>query len=230
MYILIVEDEPALADTLGEMMRDQHATVDTVYNGEDGLFYAENGAYDIILLDIMLPKMDGFEVVRRLREKKIQTPIILLTARDDTSDKVRGLNAGADDYITKPFVREELLARIRANARRTGDLLLDELSFADLTLHLTDCELQCGQKSVKLGFKELEIFKLLAATPTKVIPKNELLIKVWGYLSNADDNHVEVYISFLRKKLSFLESTVGIETVRRIGYRLAVAPKKDGIS
>lgn len=231
MYILIVEDEPALADTLSEMMRDQHYTVDTVYNGEDGLSYGESGAYDMILLDIMLPKKDGFEVVRRLREQNIKTPIILLTARDDTSDKVRGLNYGADDYITKPFSKEELLARIRANSRRQGVMLLDELQYDDLTLNLSSCELSCGKKSVKLGYKEFEIFKLLAAHPSQLVSKNDLLIKVWGYLSEADDNHVEVYISFLRKKLLFLESRVCIETVRKLGYRLETsAPERSGES
>ncbi len=220
MYILIVEDEVALADTLGEMMKAQHYAFDVVYNGEDGLTYGESNLYDTIILDIMLPKMDGFEVVRRLREKKIQTPVILLTARDDTSDKVRGLDCGADDYITKPFSKEELFARIRANSRRQGEVVLDEIRCEDLILSLSNCELSCGKKSVRLGFKEFEIFKMLTLNPSQIIPKSEILTKVWGPLSEADDNHVEVYISFLRKKLNFLESRVSIEAVRKIGYRL----------
>lgn len=220
MYILIVEDEFALADTLHDMMREQHYTADVVYTGEDGLTYGESNLYDAILLDVMLPGMDGFEVVRKLREKKIQTPVILLTAKDDTADKVHGLDCGADDYITKPFSKEELFARIRANSRRQGEVVLDEIRCGDLTLNLSNRELLCKNKSVRLGYKEFEIFKILSVTPGKVIPKNEILVKVWGFLTDAEENNVEVYISFLRKKLAFLGTKVTIEVVRKIGYRL----------
>jgi len=203
MRVLIVEDEVRLADTLGELLRTQKYSYDIVYDGEDGLAYAESGIYDVIILDIMLPKMNGFEVVRNLRKKKINTPVILLTARDEVSDKVKGLDSGADDYLTKPFSSEELLARIRALTRRQGEVVLDELTFSDLVLNLANYQLSCGGKSIHLGFKEFEIMRLLMANPAAVLSKDELLSKVWGYDSDAEDNNVEVYISFLRKKLQF---------------------------
>ena len=143
-----------------------------------------------------------------------------MTARDEVTDKVKGLDCGADDYLTKPFSTEELLARIRAVSRRLGEVLLDELQFADLTLNLSNCTLSCKTKSIKLGYKEFEIMKLLMANPGAIISKDDLLVKVWGYESDAEDNNVEVYISFLRKKLHFLESAVNIATVRKIGYHL----------
>lgn len=220
MYILIVEDEFALADTLYDMMREQHYTADVVYTGEDGLTYGESNLYDVILLDVMLPGMDGFEVVKQLREKKIKTPVILLTAKDDTADKVYGLDCGADDYITKPFSKEELFARIRSNSRRQGQVVLDEVVCDDLTLNLSNHELTCNNKSVRLGYKEFEIIKILAMSPGKVISKNEILVKVWGFLTDAEENNVEVYISFLRKKMTFLGTKVSIEVIRKIGYRL----------
>lgn len=227
MYILIVEDDRALADTLGELMREQRYTFDVVDNGEDGLAYAESDLYDMILLDIMLPKTDGFEVVRQLRKKKIRTPVILLTARDDVSDKVRGLDCGADDYITKPFSKEELFARIRANSRRQGEMVIDEIAVGDLCLDLSSSELTCGKKTIRLGFKEFTLFKLFMQNPMQVFSKTELLSKIWGYLSDAEENHVEVYISFLRKKLAYLGTTVAIETIRKLGYRLSPAPRKE---
>ena len=227
MYILIVEDDRALADTLGELMREQRYTFDIVDNGEDGLAYGESDLYDMILLDIMLPKMDGFEVVKQLRKKKIRTPVILLTARDDTSDKVRGLDCGADDYITKPFSKEELFARIRANSRRQGDMAIDEITAGDLRLDLSSSELSCGKKTIRLGFKEFTLFKLFMQNPMQVFSKADLLSKIWGYLSDAEENHVEVYVSFLRKKLAYLGTSVNIETIRKLGYRLSPAPHKE---
>ena len=150
MHILVVEDEVRLAETLKEILKTQKYTCDLVYDGEDGLAYAESGIYDVILLDIMLPKMNGFDVVRTLRSKKVSTPVILLTARDEVTDKVKGLDCGADDYLTKPFSTEELLARIRAVSRRLGEVLLDEMQFADLTLNLSNCTLSGKTKSIKL--------------------------------------------------------------------------------
>ena len=164
--------------------------------------------------------MSGFDVVKELRKKKVSTPVILLTARDEVTDKVRGLDCGADDYLTKPFSTDELLARIRAVSRRQGEVLMDELEYADLRLNLSNCTLSGKAKSVKLGYKEFEIMKLLMANPGGIISKDELLTKVWGYESDAEDNNVEVYISFLRKKLQFLESSATIATVRKIGYHL----------
>ena len=220
MHILVVEDEVRLAETLGEILKGQKYTCDLVFDGRDGLDYAESGIYDVILLDIMLPKMSGFDVVKELRKKKVSTPVILLTARDEVTDKVRGLDCGADDYLTKPFSTDELLARIRAVSRRQGEVLMDELEYADLRLNLSNCTLSGKAKSVKLGYKEFEIMKLLMANPGGIISKDELLTKVWGYESDAEDNNVEVCISFLRKKLQFLESSATIATVRKIGYHL----------
>lgn len=229
MYILIIEDDRALSDTLGELMREQRYTFDVVNNGEDGLAYAESDLYDMILLDIMLPKMDGFEVLKQLRKKKVRTPVILLTARDDVSDKVRGLDCGADDYITKPFSKEELFARIRANSRRQGEMVIDEIAVGDLRLDLSSSELSCGKKTIRLGFKEFTLFKLFMQNPMQVFSKTELLSKIWGYLSDAEENHVEVYVSFLRKKLAYLGTSVNIETIRKLGYRLSPASKEEAV-
>lgn len=220
MNLLIVEDEVRLAEALAQIMTEQKYSVDMVYDGEDGLAYAESGLYDVIVLDVMLPKRSGFEVVRELRAKKIATPVLLLTARDEISDKVTGLDCGADDYMTKPFSPEELLARVRALARRQGDVVLEEMSFSDLTLNLSAYTLQCGAKSVHLGYKEFEVMRLLMGNPSMIVPKEDLITRVWGSESGAEDNNVEAYISFLRKKLFFLGARVNIGTVRKVGYRL----------
>jgi DNA-binding response OmpR family regulator len=220
LNLLIVEDEVRLAEALAQIMTEQKYSVDMVYDGEDGLAYAESGLYDVIVLDVMLPKRSGFEVVRELRAKKIATPVLLLTARDEISDKVTGLDCGADDYMTKPFSPEELLARVRALARRQGDVVLEEMSFSDLTLNLSAYTLQCGAKSVHLGYKEFEVMRLLMGNPSMIVPKEDLITRVWGSESGAEDNNVEAYISFLRKKLFFLGSRVNIGTVRKVGYRL----------
>ena len=220
MRILIVEDEKRIADALGKIMRDNKYSCDVVYDGLDGYLYAESGIYDVVVLDVMLPKMNGFEVVRKLRANKINTPVLFLTARDDVNDKVVGLDSGADDYLTKPPSTPELLARIRALTRRQGEVILDEISFSDLKLNLSNYMLECGDKSIHLGFKEFEIMKILLSNPKSIVQKEDILTKVWGYDSEAEDNNVEVYISFIRKKLVFLGSKVTVSTVRKIGYHL----------
>ncbi len=222
MRVLIVEDEKRLADALSQIMKEQHYIVDAVYDGEDGLAYAMSVQYDVIVLDVMLPGRNGFDMVRALRANKVATPVLLLTARDELTDKVTGLDCGADDYMTKPFVPEELLARIRALARRQGDVVLEEQKYHDLTLCISTRTLSCGQKSVRLGFKEFEVMHLLMANTGIILPKEELITRVWGAESNAEDNNVEAYISFLRKKLYFLSSQVQINTVRKVGYRLDI--------
>lgn len=222
MHVLIVEDEVRLADSLRQIMKNQKYSCDVVYNGQDGFDYAVSEIYDVVILDIMLPKMDGFEVVKRLRREGVKTPVILLTARDEISDKVRGLDVGADDYLTKPFFAEELLARIRAVTRRQGDVIIEELKFGDLTLNLDNYTLYCCEKSIHLGFKEFEILRILMSSPKSIVQKEDILTKVWGYDSDAEDNNVEVYISFIRKKLTYLDSKVSITTIRRIGYHLEV--------
>ena len=220
MRILIVEDEKRLADALGQIMTEQKYGVDVVLDGSDGLDYALTGGYDVIVLDVMLPHLDGFSIVRRLREAKISTPVLILTARDETGSKVKGLDCGADDYMTKPFVPEELTARVRALGRRQGEVVLSELTLHDLTLSLSNAELVCRDKKVRLSFKECEVMRILLAHPHSIVPKEDLIVKVWGLDSVAEDNNVEAYISFLRKKLAYLHSGVSIGTVRKVGYRL----------
>lgn len=220
MQILIVEDERNLALALGQIMAEARYFADTAHNGEDGLRYGMCGLYDVIILDIMLPEKNGFEVVKELRDRQISTPVIMLTARDDVKDKISGLDSGADDYMTKPFVPEELLARIRALARRQGGLLPEELIFFDLVLNLSSRELSCGSKSIHLGHKEFEILKILMSNPGNISSKETFLTKVWEGSPSAEGNNVEAYISFLRKKLSYLGSHAEITTVRKVGYRL----------
>lgn len=224
--ILIVEDEVRLAEALGQIMSEQKYDVDMVYDGNDGLDYALSGLYDVIVLDVMLPGRNGFDVVRQLRAKKVATPVLMLTARDEIPDKVHGLDCGADDYMTKPFVPEELLARIRALSRRQGDVILEELSFGDLTLNLSTYTLQRASKSIHLGLKEFEVLRMLMLNPKTVVTKESLITKIWGSESDVEDNNVEAYISFLRKKFYFLGSRVGIGTVRKVGYKLEV-PSND---
>jgi len=218
-----VEDEIRLSEALKQIMLEQKYAVDVVHDGADALDYVQGAEYDVILLDVMLPKLDGFQVVRQLRELKIDVPVLLLTAKDEISDKVAGLDCGADDYMTKPFSPEELLARIRALSRRQGEVLLEEMTFLDLSLCLSANTLRRGEKSVHLGFKEFEVMKLLMAAPRIIVPKEELITKVWGTESGAEDNNVEAYISFLRKKLQYLDSNAAIGTIRKVGYRLEEA-------
>ncbi len=222
MRILVVEDEIRLAEALEQILLENKYMVDVAHDGQDGLDYALSGIYDAVILDVMLPKKNGFEVATELRRRKNQTPILMLTAKDAVSDKVTGLDSGADDYMTKPFAPEELLARLRAMTRRQGEVILDEMNFEDLTLKLSSCDLTCGTKSVHLNYKEFEIMKLLMASSPQVTTKETLIVKVWGYESGAEDNNVEAYISFLRKKLFFLGSRVSIAVLRKIGYHLEV--------
>ena len=222
MRILIVEDEQRLAEALGQIMAEQRYLADLVYDGADGLDYALTGQYDAIILDVMLPKVDGFEVARRLRCAHISTPILMLTARDEMPDKIAGLDHGADDYMTKHFDIGELLARVRALTRRQGEVIGEQLTAGDLILELSTRCLRCGAKSVRLGFKEFDILRLLMQHSRSVVPKEDIISRVWGLESDAEDNNVEVYISFLRKKLTFLSSCVAIGTVRKVGYYLEV--------
>ena len=222
MRVLIVEDERRLAEALGQIMAEQRYQADVVYDGADGLDYALTGQYDVIILDVMLPKLDGFEVASRLRHAHVSTPILMLTARDEMPDKTAGLDHGADDYMTKPFDIGELLARVRALTRRQGEVIGEQLAAGDLTLELSTRCLRCGSKSVRLGFKEFDVLRQLMVHPRSVVPKEDIIARVWGLESDAEDNNVEVYISFLRKKLIFLESTVSIGTVRKVGYYLEI--------
>ena len=223
MRILIVEDEVRLAEALVQIFMKEKYSADACYDGVSGLDNALTGIYDVIVLDIMLPKMNGLEVLRTLRANKIKTPVILLTAKDEVSDQVTGLDIGADDYLTKPFYTEELLARIRSLGRRNSDVICDNiLSFDDISLNISTYELMCGEKSVKLGLKEFNIMELLIKNGARILSKETLIEKIWGYESDAEYNNVEVYISFLRKKLSHIKSKVIIKTVRGVGYCLEV--------
>jgi DNA-binding response regulator dltR len=220
MTILLVEDEDRLAAALIELFHAEKYLADHADNGEDGLYAALQKDYDVIVLDVMLPKMDGFAVVHALRRAGKKTPVLMLTARDEIRDKIEGLDQGADDYMTKPFVPEELLARVRALSRRQGEVLLDELRFGDLCLSLATNELSTPGQSVRLAFKEAELLKLLIANKGVILSKETILRKLWGDESEAVENNVEAYVSFLRKKLSFLRSSVKIQAIRRQGYLL----------
>lgn len=220
MNILIVEDESALAGALEHILQKAGHITDWVADGQSALDYIRGFSYDLILLDVMLPKLDGFSVVRQMRAEKIATPVLMLTARTMVSDKVNGLNAGADDYLTKPFDTEELLARVRAMTRRTGEVVMDTLSFGDLTLSLNSAQLRCGASSVQLSPKEFQIARLMLSEPQMTFTKELLISRAWGMDSEATDNNVEAYISFLRKKLRYLKSGVVIRNLQKIGYRL----------
>lgn len=222
MRVLIAEDEKRLSLALEEILRQEKYMTDAVDNGPDALAYAQSGIYDCVILDIMLPGMDGLEVLRHLREEKNTTPVLLLTARDTVQDKVKGLDYGADDYMTKPFSPEELLARIRVITRRTGELVLDQMSFADLIFTLSPPELSCQRtgQSVKLNFKESQLLNLFMKHPQRIYSKEELITRVWGYDSDAGDNNVEAYVSFLRKKFAFIGSTCQLIARKKIGYKL----------
>ena len=217
--ILLVDDEPLIVKGLKYTLEQEGFETDSAADGEEALTKFFSGHFDFILLDVMLPKIDGITVCQRIREHS-NVPIIMLTAKGEQIDKILGLEYGADDYMTKPFSPEELLARVRALSRRQGDVVLEEMRFADLVLNLSTYTLHCAARSVHLGFKEFEVLRLLMANPAVLVQKEDLLTRVWGYESGAEDNNVEAYISFLRKKFTFLGSRVGIATVRRVGYRL----------
>ena len=220
MKILIIEDDHHLSEALEQIMKSQNYLVDAVYNGLDGLYYASSEDYDVIVLDVMLPKMNGYDVIKSLRKQKIATPTIMLTAKSDVTDKIMGLDAGADDYMIKPFVPEELLARVRALSRRMGEVLIDELTIGDLSLNRDTYALACGNKSVKLSNKELQIIEILIINAHTIVSKDTLIVKVWGSDSDTEDNNVEAYISFLRKKLSYINAKTAIKTIRMAGYVL----------
>lgn len=219
MKILVIEDEVQLADALCELLKRNMYSADVCYNGIDGLDNAMTGIYDGIILDIMLPGMNGIEVLRNLRNEKINTPVLLLTARSEISDKINGLDCGADDYLTKPFVTGELLARVRAITRRKGEIV-DEghLEFNGLCLNKNTCSISCGGNDVKLSLKEYNVMEMLIANPGQILPKERIIEKIWGSESDVEYNNIEVYISFLRKKISSISADVQIKTARGIGY------------
>lgn len=223
MRILVAEDEIHLAEALSQLLKKQNYSVDVVHDGRSAYDYTLSGIYDLLLLDVMMPEMDGFAVLRKLRGDGEATPVILLTAKGEITDKVTGLDYGADDYIAKPFSTEELMARIRAALRRKGEVVAeDALTFGDIELNTTLLKLTVKGKELKLNLKESELLELLVTRKLAVTSKEQIIEKLWGFDSNAEYNNVEVYISFLRKKLTFLHSSVKIATIRGVGYILEV--------
>ena len=222
MKILIIEDEKLLADSLKLLLEGKGFAVETVYDGENGALYAETGVYDLLILDVMMPKMDGFQVAREVRAKRCTTPILMLTAKSELEDRIAGLNAGADYYLTKPFDTRELLACINALLRRQG-AEVNELRYGNTALDLASSTLLCGENEVRLSAREFDVMRLLLQSKGGNLSKEVILSRVWGFDSNAVENHVEVYVGFLRRKLESIGSNVRIVSVRRLGYHLEVA-------
>ena len=221
MKVLIIEDEYSLADAIREILEKEHLDVKIVTNGLDGEDEALTNIYELILLDIMLPKKNGFEILKTLKEEKIKTPIIILTAKSEMNDKLNGLENGADDYITKPFHMKELLARVKIILKRSANIEdTNILSYGDLTLDLSTGNLKCNNNEVRVNGKELKLIELLLINKEQIVAKEVLTDKIWGYDSEAEYNSVEVYVSFLRKKINLLKSSVKISTIRGIGYKL----------
>ena len=221
MKLLLVEDEKQLSEALQQILIKNKYSVDAVYNGDEGLDYALTGLYDVIILDIMLPKLNGIEILKMIRKRKISTPVILLTAKGSVEDRILGLDSGADDYLPKPFSPDELLARLRALTRRNGDFINENiLEFSDIKLNLSTYDMEVNDNSITLTQKEFEILKYFMQRPKLVVSKDDLITKLWGFDSDIEHNNIEVYISFLRKKLAYVESNVKITTIRRVGYRL----------
>lgn len=224
MRILIVEDEKRLAGTIKDILEDAGYHADTAGDGLLGLEMAENGIYDAIILDVMLPELDGFHVLERLRQEQNSIPVLMLTARSSLNDRVHGLDCGADYYLTKPFANEELLACLRTILRRPAPLAPEVLTFGDLSLSPELSQLTCQNNTVTLTARELELMRLFLQNSRQILPKETILLKLWGYDASVQENSVEAYISFLRKKLVLLRSTVKISAVRGIGYKLEVTP------
>lgn len=221
MKILVVEDEKLLADSLKTLLQHKGFDVEVVYDGENGAEYAELGIYDLLILDVMMPGLNGYEVARRVRSKRCATPILMLTAKSGLEDRIEGLNAGADYYLTKPFDTRELLACINALLRRQGNQV-DELVYGNTALDLASCMLVCGENSVRLSAREFDVMRFLLQSRGQNLSKEVILARVWGYDSNAVENHVEVYVGFLRKKLTAIGSNLRITAIRRLGYHLEV--------
>ena len=222
MRVLLVEDEKNLSSAICRLLSREHIVADPAYTGPDGLDCALSGGYDAIILDVMLPGMDGFTILNRLRAEQIKTPIMMLTARGDLQDRVRGLEGGADYYLPKPFQMEELIACLRAITRRGDGAPVMALAYGGVSLSEKEGKLQndaTGQ-SVKLGAKEYQLMELFLRNPGQILPKETLIERIWGYESDAEYNNLEVYVSFLRKKLQFIAATAKLKATRGMGYSL----------
>lgn len=221
MKVLIIEDERILAQSLKALLEGKGFSVETVYDGVSGAEYAETGVFDLLILDVMIPGLDGYEVTRQVRMKRCTTPILMLTAKSELEDRIEGLNAGADYYLTKPFDTRELLACVNALLRRQGNQV-EELVFGNTALELSSSMLVCGENRIRLSAREFDVIRCLFQAGEQIVSKDQLLAKVWGFDSNAVENHVEVYVGFLRKKLARIGSNVKIVALRRLGYHLEV--------
>ena len=221
MKILIIEDEKMLAESLKTLLELKGFEVEVVYDGEDGAEYAQTGIYDLLIMDVMMPKLDGYQVARRVRSNRVTTPILMLTAKGEVQDRIEGLNAGADYYLTKPFDNQELLACINALLRRQGNQV-DILRYGKTTLDLTGYVLSTEKSCVRLSKKEFDVMRRLMQFQGRSVRKDILLIQVWGFESNATENNVEAYVGFLRKKLKSIGSDLKIESIRWLGYHLEV--------
>lgn len=219
MKILLIEDERLLAQSIQDLLTAKGFQVETVYDGETGVEYAMLGIYDLLIIDVMIPGLNGYQVTRQVRANRCAMPILMLTAKSDVNDRIEGLNSGADYYLTKPFDTRELLACINALLRRQGTQM-DNLTFGNTELDLSTCILRCGSKKIRLTAKEFDVMRQLMRHGEKLIPKEILLARVWGFETNAVENHVEVYMAFLRKKLRTIGSNVQISAIRRMGYHL----------
>jgi len=222
MRLLLVEDEKRMAQALCEILRLEKYEVDHFTNGLEGLAAIESSVYDIVILDVMLPGMNGYEIAKRARQKGIRTPILMLTAKAELDDKVTGLDSGADDYLTKPFMTKELLARLRALGRRNINTPDGTLTYGDISLDTNTSTLSCTQngQSVRLSEKEYRILEYLISNSKQILTREQLAVKIWGFESEAEYNNVEVYMSFTRKKLAFVGARTEIKAVRGIGYEL----------
>ena len=223
MKILLIEDEVQLSDALVDILKKEKYQVTPIYDGEEGLYYAISNSYDLIILDVILPHRNGFSILEEIRKAKVGTPVLMLTALTQESDKIKGFDLGADDYLPKPFSMAELLARIKALLRRKGEYISDNtISLGNLTLHLKSYELSTPYNSIKVSAKECELLRFLLSNPKFIATRDDLINKVWGFDTEIESNSIEVYMSFLRKKLVFLKSNVSIVTVRGVGYKLGI--------
>ena len=221
MNILIIEDEYSLADAISETLKNEKFNVTIKTDGEEGEDEGLTENYDLILLDVMLPNKNGFEILRNLQQAKIKTPVIMLTAKSEIDDKLNGLEHGADDYITKPFAMRELMARIKAVLKRTNNIdNTDYLKFGDLELDMKNAKLKCNDNEIQVSGKEFEILEQLLINKSQILSKEKILERIWGYESDSEYNNVEVYITFIRRKLKLIESKVTIKAVRGVGYKL----------
>lgn len=220
MRLLLAEDEKELSKALCAILKHNNFSVDAVYNGQDALDYGLAENYDGIILDLMMPKKNGLEVLRELRSAGISTPVLILTAKSEVEDRILGLDTGADDYLTKPFNIGELLARVRAITRRKAEFSPNVLTFGNITLSRENFELSCSDESIRLGNKEFQMLEMLLTSPGRLISTEQFMEHIWGYDSEAEINVVWVYISYLRKKLSSIGANIEIKAVRGVGYAL----------